>query len=136
MHHLIFQVGLRWWNYIDDEGQSQWKFEARNGNSAHLLSKTEISIFWGSLVLFPAFWTLFLLTALMGFRLQWLVLVVIGLVLTSSNLLGYLRCRMGHQESLTASVSNMANSYMRKQMFSNLMGAFSRGGQQSSTNII
>ncbi|XP_069941101.1 uncharacterized Golgi apparatus membrane protein-like protein CG5021 isoform X2 [Cherax quadricarinatus] len=22
-------VGLRWWNYIDDEGQSHWVFEAR-----------------------------------------------------------------------------------------------------------
>jgi hypothetical protein len=22
-------VGLRWWNYVDDEGQSHWVFEAR-----------------------------------------------------------------------------------------------------------
>ena len=23
-------VGLRWWNFIDDEGQSHWVFENRN----------------------------------------------------------------------------------------------------------
>ena len=22
-------VGLRWWNYVDDEGKSHWVFEAR-----------------------------------------------------------------------------------------------------------
>jgi spore germination protein YaaH len=22
-------VGLRWWNYVDDEGRSHWVFEAR-----------------------------------------------------------------------------------------------------------
>lgn len=27
-------VGLRWWNYIDDEGQSHWVFENRAANAA------------------------------------------------------------------------------------------------------
>jgi hypothetical protein len=30
--HLIagrLMVGLRWWNYIDDDGKSHWVFEAR-----------------------------------------------------------------------------------------------------------
>jgi len=25
-------VGLRWWNYIDEDGNSQWMFEARKVN--------------------------------------------------------------------------------------------------------
>ena len=36
------QVGLRWWNYIDENGDSQWMFEKRNGDSVHLLSATEV----------------------------------------------------------------------------------------------
>ena len=29
---LMSQVGLRWWNFINDEGKSEWKFESRNSN--------------------------------------------------------------------------------------------------------
>ena len=41
---LINQVGLRWWNYIDENGDSQWMFEKRNGDSQQLLSATEVSL--------------------------------------------------------------------------------------------
>ena len=41
---LIDQVGLRWWNYIDENGDSQWMFEKRNGDSQQLLSATEVSL--------------------------------------------------------------------------------------------
>ena len=40
------QVGLRWWNYIDENGDSQWMFEKRNGDSVHLLSATEVLSFY------------------------------------------------------------------------------------------
>ena len=36
-------AGLRWWNYIDEDGVSKWRFEARNGNSAQYLSATEVN---------------------------------------------------------------------------------------------
>lgn len=90
-------VGLRWWNYIDDNGDSQWVFESRGqseqepGSMAPKLSSTEIYIFWAGLVAAPALWILFLFTALFSFKLKWLVLVIIGLSLSGSNLLGYLR---------------------------------------------
>lgn len=29
-------VGLRWWNYVDDEGKSHWVYEARKVNFACL----------------------------------------------------------------------------------------------------
>ena len=35
-------MGLRWWNYIDENGDSQWMFEKRNGDSQNLLSATEV----------------------------------------------------------------------------------------------
>jgi len=142
-------VGLRWWNTVDQHGNSQWVFEARNGHAQSLLSATEVSIFWAALVLAPAFWIVFLLTGIMGFRFQWLVLVAIGIALSGSNLvskmflatllthvltiwlqLGYLRCRYGSKENLSASVTGLANSYMRQQMLNNVMSMFSRGQQQ------
>ena len=42
MMSFYTQVGLRWWNYIDENGDSQWMFEKRNGDSVHLLSATEV----------------------------------------------------------------------------------------------
>ncbi|XP_023343354.1 uncharacterized Golgi apparatus membrane protein-like protein CG5021 isoform X1 [Eurytemora carolleeae] len=118
-------VGLRWWNYINDDGVSVWKFEARNGESAKNLSTTEIRIFWTGLIVAPGLWVLFFLTALFSFKFSWLILVVIGLTLSTSNLLGYLRCKMGKSDdSVTNVMSGMANQYMQKRMMQNLMGVF------------
>ena len=49
-------VGLRWWNYIDDSGESQWVFESRTDESAQKLSSTEGYIFWAGLVAAPVLW--------------------------------------------------------------------------------
>ena len=54
-----FMVGLRWWNYIDNNGESQWVFESRPSEqeqSFDKLSSTEIYIFWAGLVAAPAVW--------------------------------------------------------------------------------
>jgi hypothetical protein len=119
-------VGLRWWNYIDEEGVSRWMFEARNGNSQHMLSASEVRIFWIGLAITPALWLVLFLTALSGLRFQWMVLVVIGLTLSASNLLGYLRCRYGAgaDEGFGATVSKAANAYMQRRVLDNVMGMF------------
>ena len=51
-----FMVGLRWWNYINDSGESQWVFEARTEESAQKISSTEVYIFWAGLVAAPVLW--------------------------------------------------------------------------------
>ena len=50
-----------------------------------------MSIFWGGLVLAPALWAVLFLVALSRFNFQWIILVIIALTLTSSNLFGYVR---------------------------------------------
>lgn len=76
-------------------------------------------------------WVIFFLTALFGFKFQWMILVIIGLTMSMSNLLGYLRCRLGS----TDSVSNMANTYMQRQMFTNVVNMFKQkpASQPSTT---
>ena len=60
-----FMVGLRWWNYIDNDGESKWVFESRSSDqdpaSPQKLSSTEIYIFWAGLVAAPALWVRYLL---------------------------------------------------------------------------
>jgi len=119
-------VGLRWWNYINDGGVSEWHFESRDGTSnldslaSNFGGKADARLFWIGLVIAPVMWIIFFLTALFGFRFQWMILVIIGLTMSMSNLFGYLRCRLGSTESVT----NMANTYMQRQMFSNVLNMF------------
>eukprot|EP00092_Neocalanus_flemingeri_P025133 GFUD01027255.1.p1 GENE.GFUD01027255.1~~GFUD01027255.1.p1 ORF type:complete len:208 (+),score=51.31 GFUD01027255.1:42-665(+) len=119
-----FMVGLRWWNYISDSGESEWVFESRTEDSANTLSSTEVYIFWTGLVVAPVFWVLFFFTALFSFKLKWLVLVIIGLTLSCSNLLGYLRCKLGKTDSTAAMLSGVANQYLQQRMVQNVMGMF------------
>ena len=45
--------------------------------------------------------------------LDLLLIKVIGLSLSLSNLLGYLRCRLGRTESTSALISGVANQYLQ-----------------------
>ena len=115
-------AGLRWWNYVNDEGDSVWMFESAT-SEANKFSRAEIQIFWGGLIAFPVVWVgkcpeifsvksshvqvCLFFTALFTFKLKWMVLVVIGLVFTVSNLVGFLRCRMGN------TMAGAANQYVQ-----------------------
>ena len=60
-----------------------------------VLGKGDARLFWIGLFVAPLMWVIFFLTALFGFKFQWMILVIIGLTMSMSNLLGYLRCRLG-----------------------------------------
>ena len=53
-------AGLRWWNYVNDEGQSVWNFESSSAEDQIKFSKAEIQIFWFGLIIFPVIWVRFL----------------------------------------------------------------------------
>jgi len=130
-------VGLRWWNYINDKGESCWKFESRSVTDpdSNPLSATEVRFFWITLVAAPFLWLILFLTAFFSFKFQWLVLVTIGLALSGSNMLGYLRCRLG-SNSGDQSISGMANAYLQQSMVTSVMSSISQRftGSSSSKN--
>lgn len=85
-------VGLRWWNYVDDDGKSHWVYESRKvdfnnsntstksllrsllqGSTQNRINERESRIFWTALVLCPVMWCILFLVALFGFKLKWLV---------------------------------------------------------------
>ncbi|KAK6479687.1 Golgi apparatus membrane protein TVP23-like protein B-like [Huso huso] len=80
-------VGLRWWNQVDDDGRSHWIFEARKpstqGKTAS--SDSESRIFWLGLVICPLIWVIFFFSALFSFKLKWLAVVIMGVVLQCAN---------------------------------------------------
>lgn len=77
-------VGLRWWNYVDEEGNSHWVFENRQTkeqgdlNLNNLLdsdteSAGDAKIFWSALVLTPFAWFLLLIITIFRVNIHWFV---------------------------------------------------------------
>jgi len=116
-------VGLRWWNYIDDQGQSHWMFEqskASSGASKRKYQPHEVRLFWLSLVAFPLLWLLFFFICL--FQPRWLMVALLGLGMTGANLYGYLRCKFGAH----AKMRDVATKFVGQKLMENVFTA--KGG--------
>uniref|UniRef100_A0A2K5QYB3 Golgi apparatus membrane protein TVP23 homolog n=1 Tax=Cebus imitator TaxID=2715852 RepID=A0A2K5QYB3_CEBIM len=107
-----------------DEDESHWVFESRKEyfQENKTVSKAESRIFWLGLTACPVLWVIFAFSALF-FRVKWLVVVIMGVVLQGANLYGYIRCKVGSRKNLTS----MATSYLGKQFLRQ-----NTGGDQTS----
>ena len=56
------------------------------------------------------------------------------MTLTGSNLLGYLRCKMGKTD-ISSAASGFANNYVRNRMMDNVMGMFKSTPAPAQTNM-
>jgi len=59
-------VGLRWWNDIDEAGNSRWKFESFEDQ--RYIHPSDSSAFWAALFATPAVWFLLAIGAVLTFR--------------------------------------------------------------------
>lgn len=122
-------AGLRWWNYVDDDGVSHWVFESKKGeNYTAILNPHETRIFWMALVICPVVWAFFFIVALFGLKFRWLLLVLIALALNGANLYGYIKCSFGASAKLSTTTTDFVKSQMLKNAV-NLMNF-----QSSNTN--
>jgi len=92
-------VGLRWWNVIDNDGVSHWRFESRQDQSN--VNVLESRIFWSSLVACPLLWLVFLMIVFFTFRWSWILVVALGIAMNGANLYGYLRCKYNSKSDVT-----------------------------------
>ncbi|XP_060868746.1 uncharacterized Golgi apparatus membrane protein-like protein CG5021 isoform X3 [Metopolophium dirhodum] len=99
-------VGLRWWNYVDDDGVSHWVYESRK----HRVNSSEYRIFWAGLWSVTGMWILFFITSFFSINFKWMLLVSIALTLNIANLHGYIKCKGGNQENM--GISSMASSFI------------------------
>ncbi|XP_020288936.1 uncharacterized Golgi apparatus membrane protein-like protein CG5021 isoform X2 [Pseudomyrmex gracilis] len=126
-------VGLRWWNYVDDDGKSHWVFESKKNR----INPTEARIFWLALILCPLFWSVLFTVALFGLKFKWLLLVCIAIVLNGANLYGYVKCKMGNDQNISTATSD----FIKKQVFQNVASMMTRSPPTTSnsnqmTNVI
>ncbi|XP_043282799.1 uncharacterized Golgi apparatus membrane protein-like protein CG5021 isoform X2 [Venturia canescens] len=108
-------VGLRWWNYVDDNGKSHWVFESRKNR----INPSESRIFWLALILCPLLWSVFFIVALLSIKFKWLLLVCIAILLSGANLYGYVKCKMGNDQN----ISTATKDFLRKQVMQNVMAS-------------
>uniref|UniRef100_A0A8D8K2W2 Golgi apparatus membrane protein TVP23 homolog n=1 Tax=Culex pipiens TaxID=7175 RepID=A0A8D8K2W2_CULPI len=109
-------VGMRWWNYVDDDGRSHWVFESKKGDANYeaRINPHEARLFWMALVVCPVIWSLLLLVALVGFKFEWMLLVLIALSLNGANLYGYIKCNFGAGANLSTTTTDFVKSQVLK----------------------
>ncbi|CAI4223780.1 unnamed protein product [Auanema sp. JU1783] len=105
-------VGLRWWNFVDSNGNNHWKFESAKDTSR--FSSMDSRAFWMGLVLAPLVWFFFVSMAFFTFKWEWMIVALLGFGMTSANLYGYLRCRWANSTQLTNYLSRLAFISMLK----------------------
>ncbi|KAL8583285.1 hypothetical protein ACOMHN_043062 [Nucella lapillus] len=121
-------VGLRWWNYVDDKGESHWVYESRKGTAgSSQISATESRIFWLSIVVSQVLWVFFSIASLFRLNFKWFMVVVVGFLMNGANFYGYVRCKYGTRQKFTSVARNMISTQFIKSMFS-------RGSATASAN--
>lgn len=138
-------AGLRWSNYIDDEGNSHWIFENKNagkqrdaiddmsptqGDHQNASMGADSSIFWTGLIMAPVMWSLLMFVAIFKLNVQWFMLVTLASVLSSSNLYGYIRCRLG-----TSDIKSSVTQFVAKQVFLSFLTGGGSGNSSSAKSM-
>ncbi len=96
-------VGLRWWNEVSEDGTTKWIFESKPDSQT--VSRFDSLIFWTAIYLTPIVW-LVLGLIFTGFRLKWLLVVVVALVLSCANLVGYWKCQKDASAKIQSFITN------------------------------
>ncbi|OMP09409.1 Clathrin adaptor, mu subunit [Corchorus olitorius] len=86
-------VGLRWWNEINDLGESVWKFECLDQDSLARMNKKDSWLFWWTLYLSAVAWIVLGIFSLIRFQADYLLVVGVCLTLNIANIIGFTKCR-------------------------------------------
>ncbi|EFN58811.1 hypothetical protein CHLNCDRAFT_19961 [Chlorella variabilis] len=110
-------VGLRWWNEVSEMGGSDWKFESlEEGQRA--VNKKDSFVFWTLLYATPAVWCALGFIAILKLNIDYLLLVIIAVLLSGANLMGYLKCSKAAQNQIKGRFNSLFASGLRAYMFS------------------
>ncbi|KAI0094680.1 DUF846-domain-containing protein [Irpex rosettiformis] len=80
-------VGLRYWNQVDDDGESYWVFESRDPSRP--ANPVDSRMFWIALYTFPALWLALLIVSILKLSASFIPIVMLALVFNVSNAVGF-----------------------------------------------
>ncbi|CAK9174748.1 unnamed protein product [Ilex paraguariensis] len=113
-------VGLRWWNEINDAGESVWKFECLDQESLARMNKKDSWLFWWTLYLTAVAWIFLAIFSLIRFQADYLLVVGVCLTLSIANIVGFTRCRKDAKKQLQA----FATQTLASRVSSTIQSAF------------
>jgi len=80
-------VGLRFWNQVDEDGESYWVFESRDPSRP--ANPVDSRMFWIALYVFPLLWAVLLIVSLLKLGFAFIPIVVLALVFNMTNVIGF-----------------------------------------------
>lgn len=102
-------VGLRWWSKINDNGKEEWIFASITKNEAN---KNDARVFWFFQYLMSVIWTIFAIISLLSLRISNLTVCCVGMILTVTNTVGYIKCDKQHQKQMGHFIMRKAKDNM------------------------
>jgi len=80
-------VGLRYWNQVDDDGESYWVFESRDPSRP--ANPIDSRMFWIALYAFPVLWVGLLIIAIVKLNLYSVPTTILALIFNVTNVIGF-----------------------------------------------
>lgn len=92
-------VGLRWWHEVAEDGVTQqWRFETIPDRED--LNVVDGRIFWWTLYINPIIWIALGIVCVLKFNVSYVLMVVIALLLSGANIVGYYKCNRDATEQI------------------------------------
>ncbi|XP_027936102.1 Golgi apparatus membrane protein-like protein ECHIDNA isoform X1 [Vigna unguiculata] len=114
-------VGLRWWNEINDLGESVWKFECLDHESLSRMNKKDSWLFWWTLYLTAIAWIFLAIFSLIRLQADYLLVVGVCLTLSIANIVGFTKCKKDAKKQ----IQQFASQTIATRFSSTLQSAFS-----------
>ena len=93
-----FLVGLRWWSFIDPEGNEKWVFESRNNKQPN--NALDTTVFWYTQIGASFFWLVIICWEVLMMRIFWTILCAICFGLSFTNLYAYYQCNADYKNKI------------------------------------
>lgn len=109
-------VGLRWWNYVKEDGSNEWIFESLDNLSD--INPIDKRIFWWGLYVPTALWGLIFILDVLKLNIQWLVVVTAALAMNLANIVGYTKCSNDAKQRMAKLMDQGSAGFSLMQTFS------------------
>lgn len=113
-----FLVGLRWWNKVEGE-TTTWIFESAEDK---VLNRFDKNIFWFVLMATPLIWISFLALSLFNLQFEWMMVLLMAIALSGSNVYGYFRCSREQKAQFQQMMQNGAQQGAMYAVRHNMLG--------------
>jgi len=113
-------VGLRYWNQVDEDGESYWVFESRDPSRP--ANPIDARMFWIASYTFPLLWMGLLIISFLKFNLSFVPITLLALVFNVTNAVGFTYAdRDAKQKWASGVVWDMGIGGLSGQLFSGVV---------------